>query len=78
MEILKENEEYLDKVALEILSKYFEKGLPQSDSERLIVSVSAYKQALTMLQAKLNLQDILDKSPYLNKHKTKTTKEEKD
>lgn len=77
MELLKQHEDYLDKTALEISKVYIDRQLPTSDSDRIVVATASYKQALAMLEVKLGLEAVLNKSPYLVSYRVKEGKAKK-
>lgn len=69
MEILKEHEEYLDKVALETMKMIYSKLPPTSQNQSAEISGMAYQQALAMLDAKLAIEQLLNKTNFLYKQR---------
>lgn len=71
-EYLKENEEYLDKVALETMKTFMLKSkLPEGIPDSVALARISYKQALAMLEVKLSISALSDSVGILVREKRK-------
>lgn len=71
LQILKDNEEFLDKVAIEVMNVIIANRPPTSTEDSAHVASIAYKQALAMLDAKDSIEQILNKTKFLYGHRKK-------
>jgi len=78
MQVLKDNEEYLDKIALEVALTYINMKPPQSPSDNIKIATIAYKQALAMLEVKLRLNTVVASTPFLVGERVEDMNKKKD
>jgi hypothetical protein len=75
LQVLKDNEEFLDKVAIDVMNGIIANRPPTSPQDSSNIASIAYKQALAMLDAKLSIEQILNKTKFLYPYR-KPKKEE--
>lgn len=65
--IIKDNEEFLDRVAIATMEFYLRRKAPDSISDATAVSKICYKQALAMLEVKLGLVEMVKSTELFRK-----------
>lgn len=78
MKLLKDHEDFLDKVALEVALTYVKMKPPHSPSDNVKIATISYKQALAMLEVKMRLEAVLEDTPFLVGERVKNKKEKND
>ena len=70
MEILKEHEEYLDRVALQTMESYLRIVPPKNEKDSVKLATVCYQNALAFLDVKLKLESLALRGKILRKQTT--------
>lgn len=68
-DFLKQHSSYLDNVAVEVMKTIIRNRPPTSPDDSANIASISYKQALAMLDAKMSLEQILNKTKFLPKER---------